>query len=76
LIDASGGGLLSLATADPPAVRKVRPGRSMAGRGWLGVEDKGRYVVTGVRQTSLLPALLVLLVTLAVLLAAWHREGR
>jgi hypothetical protein len=76
LIDASGGGLLSLASADPPAVRKVRPGRSMAGRGWLGVEDKGRYVVTGVRQTSLLPALLVLLVTLAVLLAAWHREGR
>ena len=76
LIDASGGGLLSLATADPPAVRKVRPGRSMAGRGWLGVEDKGRYVVTGVRQTSLLPALLVLLVTLAALLAAWHREGR
>jgi hypothetical protein len=76
LVDASGGGLLSLATADPPTVRKVRPGRSMAGRGWLGVEDKGRYVVTGVRQTSLLPALLVLLVTLAVLLAAWHREGR
>ena len=76
LIDASGGGVVSLATADPPAVRKVRPGRSMAGRGWLGVEDKGRYVVTGVRQTSLLPALLVLLVTLAALLAAWHREGR
>ncbi len=76
LIEASGGAVVPLSSADLPSLRKVRPGRSMAGRGWLGIESKGRYVVTGVRQTSLLPALLVLLAALSVLFAAWYREGR
>jgi hypothetical protein len=76
LIETSGGGVIPLASADLPSLRKVRPGRSMAGRGWLGIESKGRYVVTGVSQTSLLPAILVLLAAITVLFAAWYREGR
>ena len=75
-ITQSGGGVVSLASDDLPALRKVRRGRALSGTGWLGIAGKDSYVVTGVRQTNLLPGLLVLLATLAVLLAAWFREGR
>jgi hypothetical protein len=35
-----------------------------------------QYVVTGVRQVTLLPALLTLALLLAASLLAWRREGR
>ena len=76
IISESGGSVVPLATESLPSLRKVRTGRSLAGPGWLGIAGKNSYVVTGVRQTNLLPALLVLLATLSVLLAAWFREGR
>jgi hypothetical protein len=76
IIGESGGGVVALATEALPSLRKVRSGRSLTGPGWLGIAGKNSYVVTGVRQTNLLPVLLVLLATLSVLLAAWFREGR
>jgi hypothetical protein len=76
LIDESGGSLLRVATDALPDVRKVRPDRDRHGRNWIGVLDNGGYVVTGVSQVPLLPALLVLLLALGTVVAAWYREGR
>ena len=76
LIDAAGGTALRVASDPLPDVRKVRPGRDRHGRGWIGVQENGGYVVTGVSQAPLLPGLLVLLLALGTAVAAWYREGR
>ncbi|QJE74192.1 hypothetical protein HHL28_14860 [Aerophototrophica crusticola] len=77
---ATGGGAYWLAdysTSDPiPDIRRTRPDRDSAGRGWLGLRANGDYVVTGVNQVPLLPGVLVLLLAVGLLLAAWRREGR
>ena len=75
LTAATGGGVVRIAEA-LPGLRKVKPGRDRAGRDWLGIEAKGQYVVTGIAQTPLLPALLMLVLALGTLILAWHREGR
>jgi len=41
----------------------------------MGFPDTQTYVITGVAQASLMPALLVLMLVLGGLLAAWYREG-
>ena len=76
LIEESGGGVARVASESLPSLRKVKPGRDRHGRGWLGVEAKGRYVVTGVAQTPLLPAILLLALALGTMVMAWYREGR
>ena len=40
-----------------------------------GLLANQRYLVTGVEQVPLLPALLALVLVLGGLLAAWRREG-
>lgn len=81
LVEARGGGIFWLADGDVPEVRQVKPGRDMAGaarfgrRGWLGLRSEQDYVVTGVDEVPLLPALLVLLAGLGTLVLAWRREG-
>jgi hypothetical protein len=42
----------------------------------MGLIDRGAYRVTGVKRTSLLPGLALLLLTLGALSFAWQREGR
>jgi hypothetical protein len=76
LLDESDGKLVALHAEELPELRKVKPGRSRHGRSWLGIVGYERYFVTGVERTPLLPALLALLIGLAMLLAAWRREGR
>ena len=76
LIEASGGAAVRLASQELPELRKVKPGRDRHGRGWLGLLANGSYVVKGVEQVPLMPALLVLLAALGAALAAWYREGR
>ena len=78
----SGGGMVWLAEQPRPAIRSVRPGRLTTGRGglartaWLGFRANRDYVVTGIREVPLLPAILVLLLGLGALLWAWRREGK
>jgi hypothetical protein len=59
-----------------PSLRRVRRERDTAGNGWLGLVENGEYVVTGVAQYPLLPAVLALLLVLGGLMLAWRREGR
>ena len=76
LIEASRGGVVRLASDRLPSLRKVKSGRDRQGRGWLGLQATGGYVVTGVMQVPLLPAAVILLLALGSALLAWWREGR
>ena len=76
----TGGGIAWLGD-DPaqtviPQLRLVQRGANAHGDGWIGLARTGAHVVTGTRTDPLLPAWLVLPVLLALLFAAWRREGR
>lgn len=70
-----GGGIFWLEEGYP-SIRRVQPERRAAGSNWLGVLDNRSYVVRDVRETSLLPGLLALLLAIGALLFAWQRESR
>ncbi|UWR22314.1 hypothetical protein [Sulfitobacter sp. S190] len=59
-----------------PRIRNVRAGRPAAGRGWIGLTPRAAYETRDVRQTPILPAWLVLLLSAGLITAAWLREGR
>ena len=59
-----------------PRLRDVRLGRPAAGRGWLGLTPRGAYETRDIRQTPILPGWLVLILSVALITAAWLREGR
>ena len=72
----SRGTVRRIAGLDLPELRKVGGSRDRFGRNWIGIKSGGGYVVTGVLQIPLLPALLVLCLALATAVLAWQREGR
>jgi hypothetical protein len=74
LAKATGGGTFWLVDGMPD-VRRPQPGRAMSGRGWLGLRANGDYIVRGVNEIPLLPALLALLLALGAMIWAWRREG-
>jgi len=76
LTAASQGGVARVGQGSLPELRKVKPGRDRHGRGWLGLQANGAYLVTGISQAPVLPAVLVLLLALGAAVAAWLREGR
>ena len=79
---ATGGGVVWLADAANPDLRRVGRDRDMAGsaaggtRPWLGLQRNGDFIVRGIAEVPVLPALMLLLFTLLSLLQAWRREGR
>ena len=75
LVEESGGTVRRIAEADLPALRKVAADRDRFGRDWIGLKRGEGYVVTGVLQIPVLPALLVLCLSLAAAVLAWQREG-
>ena len=75
IVEASGGGVNWIAKGLPD-FRRIKPGRNAAGNNWLGLTRNGAYVVTGVRQAPLLPALLFLVIALSMMMLAWWREGQ
>ncbi len=78
--EATGGSIRWLSQGGVPELRQLRPSREYAGGGaagaWIAFKENGDYVVSGVRQAPLLPALLVLLAALGTLAFAWRREGK
>jgi len=76
LVTATGGAVVRIASDALPGLRKVKPGRDRHGRGWLGLLANQSYLVTGVTQVPLMPALLVLALAGGLAVLAWHREGR
>jgi hypothetical protein len=75
VVDATGGGIFWVGSGKVPEVRRVAPGRSMAGRNWMGFRQNGDYTVTGFRETPLLPGAAALFLIAGGLLGAWRREG-
>jgi hypothetical protein len=75
--DASGGSVnwAGSGTA-PPDIRRIGPGRDAAGHGWVGFRANGDYIVTGLKETELVPAWLALVLALGTFILAWRREGR
>ena len=76
LLRESGGALRRLAGQELPELRKVSGSRDRFGRNWIGVKSGDGFIVTGVLQIPLLPALLVLFLALGTAVLAWQREGR
>ncbi len=83
IVNASGGAVKWLASAegDPAAVNlprltKIRPGRAMAGPGWLGLRANGAYRVRAVSEVPLFSTLLALAALLLAVSLMWYREGR
>ncbi|MGD9614539.1 MAG: hypothetical protein AB7H90_15945 [Alphaproteobacteria bacterium] len=74
--EASGGGIFWVGDGATPEVRRVSPGRSASGHGWLGLRRNGDYIVTGFGEVPLFPAVAALLLAIGLLIAAWRREGR
>jgi hypothetical protein len=72
---ASGGSVHWLADGVPD-IRRVAPGDSASGRGWIGLRANGAYRVTALEQQKLLPQWLALLLIVGALLLAWRLEGR
>jgi hypothetical protein len=75
MAEASGGSVNWLADG-LPTIRRVKPERSRAGRGWIGLVANGDYLVTGVRQVPAYPALIALILALGTVVIAWRREGQ
>jgi hypothetical protein len=76
IVEATNGGIDRLASDGLPDIRRVKPGRDAAGRGWIGLRANEDYVVAGVDQAPLLPAMVILLLGLGATMLAWRREGR
>jgi|HubBroStandDraft_1064217.scaffolds.fasta_scaffold00083_45 hypothetical protein len=75
--EASGGSVnWAGSEATLPEIRRVSPGRDAAGRGWIGFRANGDYIVTGLKETELIPAWLALALALGTMILAWRREGR
>ena len=75
LVKATGGGMFWLQDGMPD-VRFTGPGHDARGKGWIGMIENGASAVTGATEKPLLPDLVVLMLVLAGLAAAWWREGR
>jgi hypothetical protein len=75
VVRATGGGIYWIGSGKIPEIRRIEPGRSAAGRNWMGFRKNGEYTVTGFRETPLLPGAAALLLVVGGLLAAWRREG-
>ncbi len=59
-----------------PTIRQAKPGRRMAGPGWMALRRNGSYRVESLKEFALYSNLLVLATLLALLGMMWYREGR
>lgn len=76
IAEASGGGVHRLEDGRIPDIRRVREGRELSGRGWIGLIDRRGFDTVGLERTPLAPAWALLLAVLGGLLLAWRAEGR
>ncbi len=76
--DATRGGVFRIgADGDRlPDIRRVGRSGSAAGSNWLGLRERGAYVVRASSSTPLLPGIAAAAALMIFLLVAWRREGR
>lgn len=77
LAEATGGGIYTLDQAgNAPDLRLVGRRANATGRNWMGLRERGAYVVRNSDSVPLLPGLLVVILALSAIIWAWRREGR
>jgi len=82
IVEQTGGGAQWLAQTDDasrlsvPRLVKVKPDRSMAGAGWMGLRANGGYTVRAIEEVPLFGTLLSLALLLLLAGLTWFREGR
>ncbi|QDL93562.1 hypothetical protein FDP22_02845 [Paroceanicella profunda] len=76
LVTATEGGIVRLASAGVPEIRRVREDRLAAGRGWIGLAEREAYTVRDISLTPLAPGWLMLVLAAALTLGAWRFESR
>ncbi len=73
----TGGAIRHVTRADDtPDIRRIRPGRTAEGSGWIGLNANGEYAVRSVSEFPLIRPELALLIALGAFMLAWRREGR
>ncbi|RMF40995.1 MAG: hypothetical protein D6754_01945, partial [Alphaproteobacteria bacterium] len=55
VIEPTRGGVIRLAAAGTPEIRRIRKGRLAHGRGWIGIAEREAYAVRDIRLTPLAP---------------------
>ena len=73
---ATGGAMMMLRDTGTPLLRRVSGSRRAYGPDWIGLRERGAYVVRDSRLTPLAPGWLALLIAAALLIGAWRMEGR
>ena len=74
--ESTGGSVIWLGSRAVPDIRRIRPGQSTSGPGWIGLLRNDSYLVTGVAQFSLMPPWLALILVLGLVAWSWWRESR
>jgi len=72
----TGGSEIMLRDNGVPELRRVSGSRKTSGTGWIGLRERGAYVVRDATLTPLAPGWLALLIAAGLLLGAWRMEGR
>ncbi len=83
LVEATGGGVFwtrakggAPDAVDVPRISMLADAKVLAGSGWMGLKDREAFLTKGVRLTPMFTGLLALTALLALLAAAWWREGK
>jgi hypothetical protein len=84
IVEATGGGTFWTRTSPSaapddvtlPRVSMLGSAKVFSGSGWMGLRDREAFVTRGVKLTPLFSGLLALAFLLALMAAAWWREGR
>lgn len=76
--DATRGGVFRIGADGErlPDIRRVGRSGGAAGSNWLGLRERGAYVVRASSSTPLLPGIAAAAALMIFLLVAWRREGR
>ena len=76
VVQANGGSVHWLDPAGAPEIRRVEPGRELAGGTWIALPRRHDHIVTGIAGLPLLPPWLALPLILGLAVLAWRQEGR
>lgn len=76
LVNASNGTTIWLDKTPTPKVSASKNAHSFGGSNWLSLKRNNDHTVTSVKDISLLPEWVVMILLISALLILWHREGK